>query len=248
MKSQKNVVLAGPVGAFVLSVKSFLTDADYRVLFFADLDKSFKSFRTSLNSFCIIAGCRSTDEVSSFIRRLRDVNSFVVVVVVEDRDSDSGRAIEMYKAGADIHLHHPFSQAELLHKMDRMGRWLSMVTAGFPMEFSVGGLLVESKNILTNNGELIRALTDREHEVLAMLAFYRNSIVKRADLLLRFWGKDDPFLGRSLDVLISRIRRYLKMDPAVTLETIHSIGFRLIALSPTKDELKEDNTILKAAV
>jgi two-component system, OmpR family, response regulator TrcR len=52
-------------------------------------------------------------------------------------------------------------------------------------------------------------------------------VVKREEVLLSVWGKDDYFLGRSMDVFITRLRKYFKPDPVIVLETIHGIGFRL---------------------
>ena len=60
-----------------------------------------------------------------------------------------------------------------------------------------------------------------------MLAQKRNHVVKREDILKKLWGDDDYFAGRSLDVFVSRLRKYLKSDPAVQIENHHSVGFQL---------------------
>ncbi len=71
-------------------------------------------------------------------------------------------------------------------------------------------------------------LTLREAEVLRYLASFQNELVPREKLLKQIWGSDDYFLGRSLDVFISRLRKYLKDDPKVSIDNIHSVGFKLV--------------------
>ncbi len=70
-------------------------------------------------------------------------------------------------------------------------------------------------------------MTQREADLLRYLAKSPNQVLKRSDILLAVWGEDDYFLGRSLDVFISRLRKLLKADEALKIENIHGVGFRL---------------------
>jgi DNA-binding response OmpR family regulator len=72
-----------------------------------------------------------------------------------------------------------------------------------------------------------RELTYREAEVLRYLVEHAQQVIKREDLLKAIWGDDDYFMGRSLDVFISRLRKYLADDPHLKLEGIHGVGFRM---------------------
>ena len=74
-------------------------------------------------------------------------------------------------------------------------------------------------------------LTMREGEVLKFLVVRKDQLVPREELLKQIWGRDDYFLGRSLDVFISRLRKYLKDDPKIAIENIHGVGFRLVVKS-----------------
>lgn len=116
--------------------------------------------------------------------------------------------------------------------------------------FEADELVLKIKNLLTrqpaetdiitigtfkfNPGELRLAndfvnydLTEKEAELLKVLYSQRNALVKRESLLVSVWGQNDYFLGRSMDVFISRLRKYFKDDPHVTLETIRGVGIRL---------------------
>jgi len=76
-------------------------------------------------------------------------------------------------------------------------------------------------------GEKERQLTQKEADLLKVFAERQNQVVRRSDILKNLWGEDDYFLGRSLDVFISRLRKYLKPDERLRIENIHGVGFRL---------------------
>ena len=71
------------------------------------------------------------------------------------------------------------------------------------------------------------SLTQKESELLKFLAANPNKILKREEVLVNVWGKDDYFLGRSMDVFITKLRKHFKADPGIVLETVHGVGFRL---------------------
>ncbi|MGL4632238.1 MAG: response regulator transcription factor, partial [Leadbetterella sp.] len=70
-------------------------------------------------------------------------------------------------------------------------------------------------------------LTQRESEVLKFLCDRKNQIAKREDILKAIWGRDDYFLGRSMDVFVTRIRKMLLQDSGIKIENIHGVGFKL---------------------
>ena len=71
-------------------------------------------------------------------------------------------------------------------------------------------------------------LTQREKELLEFLCQNPGRILRREEVLVNVWGKNDFFLGRSMDVFITRIRKHLNNDPSVSIETIHGIGYRFL--------------------
>ena len=82
------------------------------------------------------------------------------------------------------------------------------------------------KLALTLNGTT-HTLTFREAEVRKYLAERPNEVIRREELLKAIWGDDDYFMGRSLDVFISRLRKYLSGDPAIRIDNVHGVGFRI---------------------
>jgi DNA-binding response OmpR family regulator len=75
--------------------------------------------------------------------------------------------------------------------------------------------------------ENVKTLTQKEAEVLKLLCASRDRVIKRVDILKSIWGNDDYFTGRSLDVFISRLRKYLSHDNSIQIVNYHSVGFRL---------------------
>ncbi len=105
-----------------------------------------------------------------------------------------------------------------------MGRVVRHVSAGIR---AIGSYLFDANNLTLHRQEHTQTLTDREAAVLAYLLDRPNALVRRDELLRAIWGDDDYFMGRSLDVFISRLRKRLQGDPAIRIENQHGIGFRL---------------------
>ncbi|HZY79029.1 MAG TPA: winged helix-turn-helix domain-containing protein, partial [Cyclobacteriaceae bacterium] len=93
--------------------------------------------------------------------------------------------------------------------------------------FKLGRFEFDSSNLTLSNDGNVRTLTQKESDVLGLLCKNRDRVLKREEILKAVWGDDDYFLGRSMDVFISKLRKYLKDDPTVQIVNYHGIGFRL---------------------
>ncbi len=137
--------------------------------------------------------------------------------------------IQGLRLGADDYITKPFSIEELILKIEIFLK-RNKITSGRTTEVSemqIGKFTFDYKNLeLRNNGQ-IRTLTQKEADLLRFFVQNKNEVVKRAQILEALWGEDDYFMGRSLDVFISRLRKYLKADDNLKIENIHGVGFRL---------------------
>ena len=95
------------------------------------------------------------------------------------------------------------------------------------MDFAVGNYLLDHKNLTLKFEDQAKNLTQKEADLLKMLIENKNEVIKRSLILETLWGEDDYFLGRSLDVFISRLRKYLSQDIRIKIENIHSVGFKM---------------------
>ena len=94
------------------------------------------------------------------------------------------------------------------------------------ISFTIGKLDFAYTDLKLSKEKNVFNLTQKEADLLKFLCEHPNRILKREEVLLNVWGKDDYFLGRSMDVFITKLRKYFKEDPVVNLETIHGVGFR----------------------
>ena len=131
------------------------------------------------------------------------------------------------RIGADDYITKPFSIEELLLKIEVFlkRKYLSQPPEN---DFSrIGKFEYDHRNLKLGYDEDFRSLTQKEGDLLQLLVQNKNNILKRSEILQKLWGQDDYFLGRSMDVFISRLRKYLSSDTSLKIENIHGVGFRL---------------------
>ncbi len=93
--------------------------------------------------------------------------------------------------------------------------------------FPLSNYTFDAENMILRNGDSERTLTRKETALLCILARNMNKLVARETILTEVWGNDDYFLGRSMDVFIAKLRKYLKEDPAISITNVHGAGFKL---------------------
>jgi DNA-binding response OmpR family regulator len=137
--------------------------------------------------------------------------------------------IQGLKLGGDDYLTKPFSIEELILKIEIFLRRSRVYEApSEEKEIQVGMYVYMPMEYQLVLGEEARILTQRESELLSFLLKNKNKVIKRSVILETLWGEDDYFMGRSLDVFISRLRKYLSDDPQIKIDNIHGIGFKFI--------------------
>jgi len=167
---------------------------------------------------------------------IRQRNQEVPILFLTARSLKEDR-IAGLKLGADDYITKPFSIEELLLKIEIFLRRSKINEQRPPTLQQIGQYAFDHKNLTLVLADQSRQLTQREADLLLLFAQNQNEILKRSEILTKIWGEDDYFLGRSLDVFISRLRKYLKEDPALKIENIHGVGFRLKSTQPAKSAL-----------
>lgn len=132
--------------------------------------------------------------------------------------------ISGFTAGGDDYLVKPFSMEELVLRMEV---FLRRTTAPADEVMTLGTYRFDPRNLTLHHQSGDKVLTQKEADVLGMLCRHRDRVLKREEILKSVWGNDDYFLGRSLDVFLSKLRKYLKDDPTLEIVNYHGVGFRL---------------------
>ena len=182
---------------------------------------------------------------------LPGVDGFAIAEAIRQRDAQvpilflSAKSLKEdrlhgLRIGADDYLTKPFNIEELVLKVEVFLRRRHFVERP-PEELRVGNFVIDVANLemrditaddrpdATEEDRERRRLTQRELELLVLFARNPNRVLKRSDILVQIWGSDDYFLGRSMDVFISRLRKYMRADERISLENVHGVGFRLNA-------------------
>ena len=168
-------------------------------------------------------------EVDGFTlaQKIRAQNAEVPIIFLTAKSLKEDK-IRGLKLGADDYLTKPFSIEELILKVEvflRLSKFVQPPT--LPQHYQLGKFEFNYKNLTLTSGEQSRTLTQKEADLLRYFIENANEVLKRNTILQSVWGDDDYFLGRSLDVFISRLRKYLREEDRVAIENIHGVGFRL---------------------
>lgn len=159
--------------------------------------------------------------------RQRDERTPIIFLTAKSMKQDT---ITGFQSGADDYLTKPFSMEELLLRVSavlKRSRGIAPQEEA-PAAHTLGDLVFDvRKQQLAGRGQE-RKLTTKETELLRLLCEHRNGILLRSDALREVWGDDNYFNGRSMDVYIAKLRKYLKDDPRVEILNVHGKGFRLL--------------------
>ncbi len=158
-------------------------------------------------------------------RHLRERDHEIPILFLTAKSMKEDR-LEGFKLGGDDYITKPFSIEELILRIEVFLKRRNVTGERKQEVFQLGRYTFDYPNLkLSDNGKEA-TLTQKEADLLCYLASNPNKVLKRSDILVKVWGKDDYFLGRSLDVFISRLRKYLNDDPGLAIENLHGVGFR----------------------
>jgi DNA-binding response OmpR family regulator len=164
----------------------------------------------------------------SLAEDIRLVDQAIPIVFLTARSQVDDR-IAGFKAGGDDYITKPFSHEELILRIEAILRRTQGRDAGPERErYELGEFTFDHRNLVLSHPTEERKLTRKEADVLRLLCLHREQVLPRELVLNMVWGDDSYFLGRSLDVFISRLRKYLKPDPNVQIVNVHGVGFKLV--------------------
>ena len=209
-------------------VKDCLQIAGHDVHHFSKGDEALLAFNKFNYDICILDVMLPNLDGFSLVKAIRDKDVNIPVIFISARVQIQDK-LEGLQLGGDDYIFKPFSIEELLLKVNiflRRNAGSGMQRPGEESLFRVGHFEFDYNNmLLKSDAETIR-LTGREADLLVYFIKHQNKLIKRKDILIALWGKDDYFLGRSLDVFISRLRKFISGDSSISIENIPRVGFK----------------------
>jgi DNA-binding response OmpR family regulator len=202
-------------------------DQNYEVSLCTDGEMAFEKFNSTSFDICILDIMLPKMDGFELAEKIRKVNTEIPILFLSAKILKEDR-IKGLKIGADDYLTKPFSIEELNLKIEIFLKRSNKKVETVSTIYKLGNYQFDSTNFLIFNNEEKIALTQRESDLLKLFLNNKNSILKRDDILKALWGDDDYFMGRSLDVFISRLRKIIANEKGLSIENQHGIGFRFV--------------------
>lgn len=210
-------------------LKNYLELNDYDVILERDGRLGLAAFQREKFDICLLDVMMPNMDGFTLAEEIRDVDPDMPLFFLSAKTMKED-IIAGYKLGADDYITKPFDSEVLLLKIKailKRGEEENRINEN--IEFDLGGFHFNPKlRELTFNGKT-QTLSPKENELLKMLAEHKNDLLAREQALKKIWGSDTYFNGRSMDVYIAKLRKYLKDDANIEIVNIHGNGFRLVA-------------------
>jgi DNA-binding response OmpR family regulator len=227
--AQINILLVEDDLNFGLVLFDRLKDAGYKTFWAKNGKEGLKMYNEKGVDICLVDVMMPEKDGFSLVEDIRklDISTPILMLTAKSLLEDK---VKGFKAGADDYLTKPFEFAELDLRIHSLIKRVS--NDGKPKEnfIQIGSYKFHPQHLILEFGDEKIKLTKREAETLEVLCKHRDQVLERQILLNMVWGNDNYFNGRSMDVFISRLRKYLNKDPRINIVNIHGKGFRLEVL------------------
>ncbi len=211
-------------------VQDNLKKAGYDVKLCIDGQMGLQTFLNEAFDICLLDVMMPKKDGFSLAEDIRKQNTDIPIIFLTAKSMNEDK-IKGFKTGADDYITKPFNFEELLLRIEAiLKRTLSKTNSnnkGDKDKFTIGKYAFDYKNQTLVFGKEIKTLTKKEADLLKLLVIHQNQILAREIILNSIWGNDDYFSGRSMDVFITKLRKYMLNDPHIKIINIHGVGFKL---------------------
>ena len=227
-KNKPNILLCEDDPNLGLVLKNFLELNDMDVILERDGRLGLAAFQREKVDLCLLDVMMPKMDGFALAEEIRDINPDVPLFFLSAKSMKEDQ-IKGYNLGADDYITKPFDSDVLLLKIKAiLKRNEEQNREVINTEYDLGQYHFIPKLRELSMGDKKTTLSPKENELLKMLSEYKNDLLQRDQALKKIWGNDNYFNGRSMDVYIAKLRKYLKEDPNVEIVNIHGNGFRLI--------------------
>lgn len=210
-------------------IQDNLKSNGYKVTLCSDGDTALKTFANETFDMCILDVMMPKKDGFAVAQTIRDVNKGIPIVFLTAKSMQEDK-VKGFTLGADDYITKPFDFQEFILRIEsilRRAKLLVETKDKTAENYTIGNYTFDIKNQVLVLGKEEKKLTKKETRILAFLCEHINDIAPRELILKSIWGNDDYFSGRSLDVFISKLRKYLAADKNIQIGNIHGVGFKL---------------------
>lgn len=227
---ENNILLVEDDQNFGDVLKSYLEMHDYVVTLATDGEKGLETFKKGNFDLCIFDVMMPKKDGFTLAKEVKDIKKEVPIIFLTAKTLKED-VLEGFKIGADDYITKPFNSEELLYRVKAVIRRTAKPEENLEdqREFIISDYHFDyALRILTYRGDgSTDKLSPKEAQLLRLFCFRINDVLQRSEALTKIWNDDNYFTARSMDVFITKIRKYLSKDPKIEIENIHGNGFRM---------------------
>jgi DNA-binding response OmpR family regulator len=224
-EEKRKILLAEDDLSLGVLLVDYLEAEGFEVKLCKDGEAALHAFQNHSFDLCLLDVMMPKLDGFSLANGIRNKDKIVPIIFITAKSLKTDK-LKGYALGADDYITKPFDEEELLWKIKAVIRRMPAGNSEGKAEIiSLGKYTFDFNNQSLTLGATARRITEKECEILYYLSERRNKVIKREEMLKDLWGENDYFLGRSLDVFVSKIRKYLKEDPDLRIENVFGVGF-----------------------
>ncbi len=227
MKSKTRIFYVEDDQTLSFLTKDNLESEGYEVNHFDDGEEALKNFSPAKYDLCILDVMLPKMDGFTLAKNIRQYDQEIPIIFLTAKSLKEDK-IEGLTIGADDYITKPFSIEELVLKIKVFLKRKYITNAPDTDNYALGSYNFDYKNLELVGPTTKKTLTQKEADLLKLLWKNKNQVLKRGEILVNVWGEDDYFLGRSMDVFISRLRKYLNEDSTLKIENVHGVGFKMV--------------------
>ncbi len=226
MKEKEHIFLVEDDLSFGAVLKSYLEIHDFNVTWVDDGKFAVDRFKNATFQLCILDVMLPNVDGFTIASEIRRVNESVPIIFLTAKALKED-ILKGYNVGADDYITKPFDTEVLVYKIKAVLKRKDFGDAREINEFTIGKFTYDYKLRKITMGEHAQKLSPKEAELLKLLCLHENELLSRETALNKIWGEDGYFTARSMDVFITKLRKYLSADPNIEIKNIHGSGFLL---------------------
>lgn len=229
-KSKTKILLVEDDPNLSMVLQDYLEMLGYEIYLAHDGNEGYRLYKTKSFDLCILDVMMPKKDGFTLAEEIRSENTHIPIIFLTAKSLKEDR-IKGFQAGCDDYITKPFSTEELSLRITAILRrtqvnLLSSI-GGEDDIYMIGKYRFNFQNMTLSLGDKEKVLTRKEAGLLKLLCLYRNNLLQREVALKAVWGENDYFIGRSMDVFITKLRKYLKEDPNISITNVHGTGFKL---------------------